>query len=193
MSDEVHCPTCGAPAERGQLVCLECGGRVALTYRRPPSWKIPVAISTLVVLVFLAVVVVAVASAREGARDEVAAAPPHPQRAGPASDAPSKARRAASPALVRRGLLWSWPRDLTGYTTVVQTTQDADSARSFAVSVAAGKAGKVGVLRGDDFASLPPGNYMVFAGRSPDRARADAVTARLGRRYDGAFTQRVGR
>ncbi len=47
---DVHCPRCGAAAERGQLVCLECGARVALVYRRPPSWKVPVAITAVVAL-----------------------------------------------------------------------------------------------------------------------------------------------
>ena len=34
---DASCPTCGAPAERGQLVCLECGSRIALAYKRPPE------------------------------------------------------------------------------------------------------------------------------------------------------------
>ena len=48
--DSRVCPRCGAPAERGQLVCLECGARIALVYRRPPSWKMPVAITAVVAL-----------------------------------------------------------------------------------------------------------------------------------------------
>ena len=36
MSSERPCPTCGEPVEPRQLVCLNCGGRVALAERR--SW-----------------------------------------------------------------------------------------------------------------------------------------------------------
>lgn len=36
MSEERPCPTCGEPVEPRQLVCLNCGGRVALAERR--SW-----------------------------------------------------------------------------------------------------------------------------------------------------------
>jgi hypothetical protein len=36
VSEERPCPTCGEPVEPRQLVCLNCGGRVALAERR--SW-----------------------------------------------------------------------------------------------------------------------------------------------------------
>src|SRR5215210_1471468 len=45
-----RCPTCGAPAETGQLICLECGSRIALSYRRPPSWRVPFTIVSLIVI-----------------------------------------------------------------------------------------------------------------------------------------------
>jgi septal ring-binding cell division protein DamX len=69
------CPTCGAPAERGQLICLECGSRIALAYRRPPSWKVPAAIVTLVVLVAAAGFVLALRALTDDAENEVASQP----------------------------------------------------------------------------------------------------------------------
>jgi hypothetical protein len=73
---EAICPECGAPADSGQLVCLECGARIAL--ERPPgtSWRRPAAIVAIVALLaggggtfgYLALV--------HDAEDEAAAAPP---------------------------------------------------------------------------------------------------------------------
>ena len=42
--ETVECPNCGAHADAGQLMCLECGSRLALGYQRPPSWRLPAAI-----------------------------------------------------------------------------------------------------------------------------------------------------
>src|SRR4051812_25720339 len=48
---DASCPHCGEPAEKDQLVCLRCGGRIALDYRRPPGWKLPTAIVAGVALI----------------------------------------------------------------------------------------------------------------------------------------------
>ena len=77
----VTCPTCGAQAERGQLVCLECGGRVSLAYRRPPSWKFPAAITALVLLLAVLVGVLAFQAIDDEARREVSATPAKPNPA----------------------------------------------------------------------------------------------------------------
>jgi hypothetical protein len=76
---------------------------------------------------------------------------------------------------------------------VINSTEDRASATQFARSAAKSKPAKLGVLRADDFKSLPKGFYVVFAGHYDSRARADQATARLGRRYSGAFTQSVER
>src|SRR3954447_17759261 len=79
---ETTCPHCCAPADEGQLVCLECGGRIGLDYRRPPGWKLPLAI----VAVLLAALAVAFGlglhEITDTADDEVASAgagKPRPQ------------------------------------------------------------------------------------------------------------------
>ena len=187
------CPICGAAAERGQLVCLECGSRVALTYRRPPSWRIPVAIAVVVVGLFLVGAAVAVTAIGNDAEQEVAAAPPRPAAA--TSNAGRTAPRTATrtKGLVRRGDLYTWPRDLQGYTVVINSTENRDGAVAFARSAAKRRPAKVGVIRADDFRSLPQGFYIVFGGSYPSRAQADKATARLGDRFSGAFTQRVRR
>jgi hypothetical protein len=193
---EVHCPRCGAPAERGQLVCLECGARVALVYRRPPSWKVPVAITAVVALLLGVGAILAVAALSDEADREVAAAPPRPKPAptSPAGgDAAKKPASAPANALVRQGPLYRWPGTLEGFTVVVNSTQDRNGAIAFARRAARSKPAKLGVIRADDFKTLPKGFFVVFAGFYGSRVKADQAKARLNAKYPGAFTQSVER
>ena len=202
-SGDVHCPSCGAPAERGQLVCLECGARVALVYRRPPGWKVPAAITAVVALLLGGGAVLAISALGDEADREVAAAPPRPREtpARTAAEKPepadSKAKAAepelATTSIVQRGALYSWPRTLEGFTVVITSTEDRASATTFARSAAKSKPAKLGVIRADDFQTLPKGFYVVFAGYYDLRAKADRATARLSGKYQGAFTQSVQR
>jgi len=79
---DITCPTCGAPAETGQLICLECGSRIALAYRRPPSWRVPMAIVSVVVVAAAAGIYFGLQGLEDDADQEVAAqqAPSEPQR-----------------------------------------------------------------------------------------------------------------
>ena len=219
------CPTCGAPAEEGQLVCLECGSRVALAYRRPPSWRAPVAIVAAVVLLAAVAGAAALNAVDDDAKKEVAKTPikaqqgsgagkakpkkpaAKPKRAAkkparkraPAKRKPSKKpakKRPATPAgggLVARGDLYAWPRSLKAFTVVLISTEDRVSATNFARSAAKDRPAKIGVIRSDDFDSLPQGFYVVFAGKYDSRAQADKAAARLSGRFQGAFPQLVER
>lgn len=75
-STDTTCPVCGAGAERGQLICLECGSRIALRHRRPPSWKVPVGIVLGVTILAAAGGVLAYEALDADARREADAAPP---------------------------------------------------------------------------------------------------------------------
>lgn len=233
---QTTCPTCSAPAERGQLVCLECGSRIALAYRRPPSWKIGVAISIVLLVLVCAGAVLAYRAIDGDAEREVAAAPARvSDRAAGTDDAPDEAAEtpaaesddgaapsnadddseaqggageepagepgslldsdgeAESGGLQASGALHTWPRDLEGFTVVLLSNEDRSSATSFAESAAAARSEKIGVIRSDDFESLPTGFFLVFAGRYPDRRSATAASRRLGRSFQGAFPQVVKR
>ena len=98
------CPTCGAPAERGQLVCLECGSRIALAYRRPPSWRIPVAITVLVAALAVVGAVFAYKAIGDDAKDEVAAVPLKPKKA-PAAPARKAGANTPATGTTREGLV----------------------------------------------------------------------------------------
>jgi len=226
------CPTCGAPAERGQLVCLECGSRVALSYRRPPSWKIPVAISAVLLLLAGAGAVLAYQAIDDEAQREVAATPvkvsdraeeaaggsanaedepataekpedekkPKPTTTGEAEEPKSLIPDRADPepgasadGLVKDGALYTWPRDLEAFTVVLLSNEDRPSAATFAESAAETGSDKIGVIRSNDFQTLPENFFIVFAGTYPNGAKADAAAARLGRTFPGAFPQVVRR
>jgi len=143
---------------------------------------------------------VAVTAIGDDAKREVAAAPPRPQRPGKASKE-SASEKPGSPAsepapatdIVLRGALYAWPQTLTGFTVVINSTEDRASAASFAESAAKSRAAKIGVIRGDDFRTLPKGFYVVFAGYYAIREQADQATVRLGKSFKGAFTQPVRR
>lgn len=237
---QTTCPTCGAPAERGQLVCLECGGRIALAYRRPPSWKLPVAITAIVLLLVGAGGVAAYQAIDDEAQQEIAETPRQDRPgAGPADDGerasgdgegpagrdrddavpgerPGRDERAdgderprggdrsrsedrggaAAPddgRLVRQGPIYSWPRSLEAFTVVLLSAEDRPSATSFARSAGQEGDDRIGVLRSDDFESLPSGFFVVFAGEYETRRAADRAAARLGQRFEGAFPQLVRR
>src|SRR4051794_39737784 len=85
------CPNCGAPADAGQLMCLECGSRLALDYQRPPSWRLPAAVVGLVLLLAGIGVVIALAAVTSNADKATATAPP-------AQPAPAAATPQTAPA-----------------------------------------------------------------------------------------------
>lgn len=183
------CPTCGAPTEEDQLVCLECGSRVTLEYRRPPSWRVPVAIIAVVLVVVAAAAALALKGLGDDAEREANSTPIRPR----STQDDAARRQAAAPALVRRGQLYSWPPELEGFTVVLQRTPDRAAADTLAREASEGAPAKIGVIRTDDFANLEPGFFVVFAGRYETRELADRATARLRGRFSGAFPQAIER
>ena len=98
--EALSCPNCGAPADAGQLMCLECGSRLALGYGRPPSWRLPAAVVGVVLLIAGIGVAIALAAATDNANKTTAAAPaqstPTPQNA-PADTPPTASTPSPAP------------------------------------------------------------------------------------------------
>lgn len=175
-------------------MCLECGSRVALDYRRPPSWRVPAAIVAAVVLLVLGGTAFAIKRIGDDAERDVRRTPVKPGGPAAAKGSGEKNKRAAAKReLVKSGAFYTWPRDLRAFTVLLHSAQDRPSAEEFARSASEGAPAKIGVIRADDFKSLPQGTYVVFAGRYADRAAADAATARLKERFSGAAPQLVER
>jgi hypothetical protein len=190
-----NCPRCGEPAEPGQLVCLECGGRIALKQededegRRRLDRLPAVALLLCVVVIGAAAFGFALSELTDGDGDSSAAdgaSEPQPaaEAGGPQTETDTGA--AQQPA---RSLLLNWPKDLTAYTVVLVSSSDRPAAKRVAEEAA--KSGlEAGMLRSDDF-NLGTDLWIVFAGRFDTQQSAERQAANLAERYPGAYPTQV--
>jgi hypothetical protein len=201
------CPQCGAPTEAGQLVCVNCGTRLALRqrspYTGPPRSALPV------IVILLAVVVLGAgafgfalseitsdddgqnAAADQGDRPAPAAdrGEPQPTRQADTETTPPTETAPGAPQEQRRSPFLVWPDDVSAHTVVLVTTGDRPAARRVAEEAA--DAGlEAGLLRSDDY-DLGSGLWIVFAGRFDSRDAAVRQAANLAERYPGAYAQFV--
>lgn len=168
------CPSCGADVEADGLFCLECGERLNLEYKRPPSWRLPAAVVAGVVLLTGAAAAVALVQVADDAEQAAGPAvePPAattPQGTDTRRDERTDEDETPSPEDGRRsGEIREWPADTSAYTVILLSTGTPDGARSTARQAA--QAGiPAGVLDSSDYSSLNPGFQVVFAGEF-DRA-----------------------
>ena len=192
------CPDCGAPAERGQLVCVECGARLALGRRRDPMLPLLALLLALVVVgagaFGFALSEITGDSGDSG--DEVGAAERPAPPADSATDSPPEPPTAAgggdaagSAQPPSRSLLLEWPDGLTAHTVVLVTTSDRPAARRVALQAA--RSGiEAGLLRADDY-NLGSGLWIVFAGRFDSPQGAVRQASDLAERFPGAYPQLV--
>jgi DNA-directed RNA polymerase subunit RPC12/RpoP len=196
---EESCPNCGEPVERRQLVCLNCGGRVALKER--PSWaREPV---TAVATVLVAVIVLgaglfgfAISELTSGDGDGGDGTTPQAASEGPAvvSGGEQPARTVEETETVpeqpqRPDSVPGWPEDVTGHTVVLVTSSD----RAAALNVAkeARRTGlEAGMLRSDPY-DLGSGLWIVYSGRFTTPEGAQLQAAQLADRYPGAYPQLI--
>jgi hypothetical protein len=195
------CPACGAPAQPGQLVCLNCGAR--LTLGRRSINPIPALAAVIAVVVLGAGAFgFALSELTSGSEDdgevtvaEREAAPrtepePETQPEPPPPETTPRAEQEATSGTAqppRRSLLLKWPEGLTAYTVVLVTTSDGPAARR--VARAAARSGvTAGLVRSDDF-DLGSDLWIVFAGRFDSRRGAVRHAANLADRYPGAYPQ----
>jgi hypothetical protein len=187
------CPHCGEPAERGQLVCLECGSRVALeeegggrSFENLPA----VALLLCVVVIGAGAFGFALSELTSDSSNDSAAAD-RTDRSTPAAGTGASQTDTDSGASQQpsRSLLMQWPRELTAYTVVIVTSGDRPGARRVARE-AAQSGLEAGLLDSDDF-DLGTDLWIVFAGRFDNQASAERQAANLGERYPGAYATLV--
>jgi hypothetical protein len=210
------CQSCGEPVDSRQLVCLNCGARVALKEQR--SWATeplaPLAAALLAVVVIGAGLfgfAIAELTSDEGDGAEQAAQagqgaeavreepPEAPEAEGPAvvtgtgqepkrstETTPAETTPAEEPAAVP-----GWPPGLRAHTVVLVTTSDGPAARRVARE-ARGSGLEAGLIRSDPY-GLGSGLWVVFTGRFDTREGAARQAAGLQDRYPGAYPQLVQR
>jgi sporulation related protein len=210
---EAACPSCGEPVERRQLVCLNCGGRVALSERT--SWaREPV---TAMAAVLLALIVVGaglfgfamseltsndgdggarasqnvtaqgpavVSGEGQDERASTETAPATTETAPPASDPGAAAEETA-----RAGAVPGWPNGLAGHTVVLVSSSDRAAALNVAKEARASGL-EAGMLRSEPY-DLGTGLWIVFSGRFTTPEGAARQASQLAERYPGAYPQLV--
>jgi hypothetical protein len=197
------CPHCGEPVEPRQLVCLNCGGRVALKEPTPVAREPMTAVAAgLVVLIVLGAGLFgfALSELTSGDGDDSTQVAQTSEQETETT-APRTETEAEAPAVVdgevqapdaapprKRGVP-GWPRGLTAHTVVLVTSSDRVAALNVAKE-ARSTGLEAGLMRSDPY-DLGTGLWIVYSGRftTPDGAQRQAT--QLADRYPGAYSQLV--
>jgi len=184
------CPRCGAPMTDRQEWCLNCGAAVGTRVVAAPGWRTPIAIAAAIAAIAAVAVAIAIVQLADDT-ERVAQNPPAatptpppaptpapsptpdstlPEASGKATPEPSSTPE-ATPESTRSGAA-KWPAGKSGWTVVLASDKSESAARDKARSFAADGISGVGVLHSDDFSSLNPGYWVVFAGRYDGQAEA---------------------
>ena len=210
---EASCPNCGEPVDQRQLVCLNCGARVALRERTP--WgRDPV---TMMAAALLALIVIGAGlfgfaiselTSDDGDGDRPTRAAQRPSTTtepapeeGPAvvSGGEQPARTAEKPPpeeapaedAPRADRVPGWPKGLSAHTVVLVTSSDHAAALNVAKQARASGL-EAGLMRSEPY-DLGSGLWIVFSGQFTTPEGAERQAAQLSDRYPGAYPQRVQR
>ena len=207
---EASCTNCGEPVDRRQLVCLNCGARVAL--REPTPWaREPVTILAAVLVVVIVIGAGLFGFAISELTSDDGDAPTQARVATaekPAPDAPAvvsgdeqPARTAEEPQQPSRGSdplegsgadrVPGWPEGLSGHTVVLVTSSDRAAALNVAKQARASGL-EAGLIRSEPY-DLGTGLWIVYSGKFTTPEGAQRQAAQLADRYPGAYPQRVQR
>jgi hypothetical protein len=181
------CERCGAPLALDQEWCLECG-QAQTVIHRAPDWRAGAALVLAVVALVAAGTAYALVKASDNASRSAAAAQlPAASARTTAASTPSST---PAPAQVTGGPLLTWPAGLGGWTVVLDSSTSRASAQTAASGVA-GKAPNLGLLNSSEHPSMTPGLWIVFSGRYPNSADAEAAAANLQAQGDSGARARM--
>lgn len=213
------CPSCGAAVEPGQEYCLDCGARLPAgggllsnfgrAWRRRLRWYpgdwLPIVLALLLIAALATAAAVYAGGEEDTAapgRTLVAISPPdttvtegdtETTETAPVASVPTEVTTTAPPDGVGPGNPVEWPADEDGFT-VVLSSLPVSGGRDLAMQTA--RRGireglkEVGVLDSEDYASLHPGFFVVFAGVYPS---LDAAQNAVGDARDAGFSNAYAR
>lgn len=209
------CPNCSAPADPGQLMCLECGARLALDYHRPPSWRLPAVIVGIVVLLAGIGVAIALLAATNGngtvATTPQAATPPPaaaPADTAPTTSTPAPAPTASTPtpapttsgttptpAPAPTAAPSGWPPGKSAFTVILASMPSKSDADAKLKAAQAAGISTAAILHSDDFPTLRPGYWVVFDGQydTIDAAQSQAAADRGKGSFSDAYPRFVSK
>jgi hypothetical protein len=215
---EGHCPRCGAPRERTQEYCVECGlrlptlqGAIPALRRRwvrrlgwyPGDW---VWVSLLTLIVAAAGAAVAIAFGGESsspAATTAVARAPRPIATTTAASLPTapepgaSTRTKTSSATTPAGGRLPWPAGRNGWTIVLFSYPlTSGTAAAYSTAARAAHAGlpEVGVIDSGQFSSLHPGYYVVFSGVYSSASEAEAALRSVhASGFSSAYTRQISR
>ena len=196
------CPNCGSAVDPHQPFCLDCGRRIGRRYRKPPNWRLPVALVAMLVIaagVAAGFGITQLTDEEEGP-DQITVRADRPAGADQADpgEAPTSAAPTPAPAQppapgdapAQAGEPATWPEGEEAYTVVLLTTKSKETAEATARKAAQGGA-EAGVLKSDDFKRFEPGLYVVFTGQFDSIESASDQAQELSGDNPGAFARYV--
>ena len=209
---ERRCPRCDAQLSAEQEWCLQCGAAVGTRIAEPRGWRASVAVVGVLLALALIAVVLAIAELSrdaEGIEEVPVNATPTPAASATPGVTPSPApgeEGGATPspaptpsttpspdtggAAPSAGLT-PWPEGRTAYTIVVNSSGTREDAERLAGEVAAKGVPDVGVIDSDDFESLGPDSFVVFAGIYENEEQAQQALSRVRDQAGGGSTRRI--
>jgi hypothetical protein len=191
-----RCPRCGAALTDEQEWCLECGAGVGATVASPPSWRGPVALVAVLLVVAVAALILALVElagdaeqvADQPASPTATAAPPPPAAAP--TTAPTPGSTTIPPASTPGATaIAEWPAGTEAWTVVLESASTEDAAEARAQELTE-QGVPVGMLDSDDHGSLEPGRNVVFSGQYDSRRAAEQARSDLEDRVEGAYVVR---
>jgi hypothetical protein len=216
---EANCTNCGEPVDRHQLVCLNCGARVAL--REPTPWArepvtILAAVLVLVIVIGAGLFGFAISELTSDDGDAPTQAAAQTTTREPAGEPPAVVSGGEQPARTAeeaapeiqpeeqqpsRGSdplegsgadrVPGWPEGLSAHTVVLVTSSDRAAALNVAKQ-ARSSGLEAGLMRSEPY-DLGSGLWIVFSGQFTTPEGAERQAAQLAERYPGAYPQRVQR
>jgi hypothetical protein len=207
---ETTCANCGEPVEPRQLVCINCGARVALGERSPFGREpLPAAAVVLIAVAAMSAFLLGLGIADLTGRgdDDGAGAAPTEQASATAPEARAEEKRdrtaeeQQAPAVVsgsrqgkpdaprREGGVPRWPKGLTAHTVVLVTSSDRGAALNVA-NEARSTGLEAGLMPSDPY-DLGTGLWIVYSGQFTTPEGAQRQAAQLAERYEGAYPQLI--